>query len=221
MVKLQKIKLEFTSNTTCSFNIDMYINNPIECAIKSAGKIQNNFFTALYKFSIDTHKNIINNIHFHEVKHINNEEMTQSNMSYNFTDITEYTFEQSIYNYLSNMLLNATINNNIVSLNNLDIDYLVLHIKIGSDNYNYSSSNNEKTLECNDIHNNLDCQNNPEKTNMETIENSKSYSSKKHRKTKKKNPQSKKTLKLVTWSSMMVFMMHIFKSKIYKHKNNN
>lgn len=211
-MKYQKIKLEFTSNTTQTFNIDTCYENPVNSSIKSAGKINNEFFVANYKFTIDTLTNTINNIYFLKVVHINNngDDMSQSSISSNFSNISEDSFEQQIYNKLNNMLLNALIKNNTITLNNTDIDFLVLHIKIGTENY--SSNSNEKNLS---IEKSIENSINKDYKNI--TESKDSTSSKKPVKTKKnKIPQSKDTLKLVGWSSMVTFIMHIFKSKINK-----
>lgn len=224
MAKIQKIKLEFTSNTTQSFDFNTDNCNIIDCVVKSAGKINNDFFTAKYKFTIDAQVNSIIDIHFFEIKHINdNEEEKENNSKISINSTLEETFEQIIYNNLSNMLLNAIVNNNTITLNNLDINFLVLHIKIGSNKYNSESSTDEET-----ISNKIEELVGPmEPENNNNIQKSKSSSSKisesgKIHKTPKKSKKTKTpqdTLKLVAWSSMITFMMHIFKSKIHNKKN--
>lgn len=144
MIKCQKIKLEFTSNTsqTININTNLYSENII-CAVKAAGKIGDDFFTAKYKFNINTQISSVTDIHFFSVSNVDKNEISQLYNPIDFLNIVNNTFEQSIYSYLSDMLTSAIINNYMIILTNTNIDYLVLHIKIGSDYYNSSSTTDE------------------------------------------------------------------------------
>jgi hypothetical protein len=234
MVKCQKIKLEFTSNTsqTININTDLYSKNII-CAAKAAGKIGNDFFTAKYKFNINTQNLSITDIHFFSVSNVDKNGISQINNPIDFLNIINNTFEQAIYSYLYDMLTTAIINNSIITLTNTNIDYLVLHIKIGSDNYNSSSYTDEKSIvneisQYNDKKSNSNVPNSNVPSSNESSSNESSSnvsssnetssnesSSSRHSiiiKSKKSKRVSENTLKLVTWSSMMSVVIHILKS---------
>jgi hypothetical protein len=220
MVKYQKIKLEFTSNTSQTINIDSHSDNII-CAAKAAGKIGNDFFTAMYKFNIDTKSSSITNIHFINVTNVNN------------TNIIDNMLEQTVYTNLSAMLTLSTINGQDITLINTSIDYLVLYIKLGYDNIdnfdNFDNFDNIDNIDNIDSSSHakhkilLDTLSQPKNEKLSSDKSSFSSSSESKTshsiilKSKKNKKPSENILKLVAWSAMMSFILHIFKS--IKHKD--
>ena len=164
MVKCQTIKLEFTPNSSKSFEVCTKIyGSHIECAGKAAGKIGNDYFSAKYRFNIDARTQKICSIHFTDVTHIGKTDTPQfaCNRYYYYYDINDSdsddcysniiddSFEQQVYNALYSIFSSGTVTQSgttlslTITLTNTStstINYLVLHIKVGAHSYGNSSS---------------------------------------------------------------------------------
>ena len=222
MVKCQKINLEFTNGISQSFNVntDVY-GNHIQCAAKTAGKLGNNFFSAKYTFNINVNVPHITNIHFINVTHIDKpiiDNYNSSNSSSNFSNVVGETTEHTFYNNIYSILNTATVTISgtilTVTLNNNKIDYLVSHIKIGSNNYNSDSSTSTEKSSSKSVPKILKSSSLSKSSSSSSLSNSSSslipiptkLNNKKH-----KSVSQDKILKLVAWSAIMSFIMHIFK----------
>jgi hypothetical protein len=72
MVRCDNAKLEFTqANPTQNFNINTKVfGKTVECAVKSAGKSGDDYFSAKFKFKVQIKKNAICGVYFTDVTHI-------------------------------------------------------------------------------------------------------------------------------------------------------
>lgn len=156
-----------------------------------------------------------------------------SNSSSSYSNIIDDTFEQKVYNALHHIFstgivtqLGTTLN---ISLTNTTedtiINYLVLHIKVGAQSYGSSSSVcNENSISdaieksCGKLKpsSHKKSTSTSSTASITTSESSKSSkiskSKRSHKKYKKSVPQN--ILKLIAWSSIVSFIIYIFKSKI-------
>jgi hypothetical protein len=153
MVKSKFIKLELSPNTSKSFTINTKIyGNHIECVGKAAGKINDDYFSTKYTFNIDAKSLKIMNINFVDLKQVgecNTSEIAKSTIDNcsatcdSLKNIFENKINKILYyifssaNIIKNdITINVTLTNNA---NNSYIDYLVIHLKIGSNSYDTSS----------------------------------------------------------------------------------
>jgi len=261
MEKNQIIKMEFTSGSSNTFNIEVNnkIDSNIECGGKAAGKINNDFFSAKYKFNIDVQTLKIYDIHFINVTHIGETVIPENTSKHNnsdtssFSDITGGTFEQSVYDALHFILNNAVISKTdtefVVELTNnytMVIDFLVLHIKIGT--YDCESNlsvhdktiNNNKKLSNSSSHVSFSSAKKSSKSNKTSQSNKSNKLNKSSQssqssqlgessselselsKSSRKKPKKKSTknvLKLLSWSIVLSFVMHALKNKVKNDKN--
>ena len=167
MNKCQTVKLEFTSDSSNSFNTNTKIyGSHIECGGKAAGKIGDDCFSAKYRFNIDAYTLKICSIHFTDVLRVeksNTKSQTicgsntvcDSNNLDNSScfSIINNTFEQIVYKALYSIFSNGVVTKKsavilTIRLTNIPtINYLVLYIKIGNHSYRSSSSiYNENTI---------------------------------------------------------------------------
>lgn len=259
MVKCQTIKLEFTLNSTNSFNVNTKIyGSHIECVGKAAGTIGTDYFSAKYRFNIDAHTLKICSIHFTDVTHIGKTDIPQlacgrsyyyydinsSDSSSSYSNIIDDSFEQTVYNALYSIFSNGVVTReseislNITLTNSTTINYLVLHIKIGTHHYGSSSSvYNENSISdaisksCGNSHKKSSSSKSSSSKSTGSITSSSrtsssllftSKSSKSSKSKKSRNRQKKysmqKILKLIAWSTIISFIIYIFKKKISGNK---
>lgn len=149
MVKIKSVKMELSPQTQENFNINTKIYGiDIECSGKAGGKLGNNYFSAKYKFNIDSEILKIYNLQIYDIKQVGE--------SAEPTCEIKQEFCEEINNFLNNIFKNIVITKSEITL---DItitnysscettDYLVLHIIIGSNNFNSNTSykNTETSL---------------------------------------------------------------------------
>lgn len=247
MSKNQIIKMEFTSGSSNSFDIQLNNETNIKCGGKAAGKINDDFFSAEYKFNVDVETPKISDIHFTNITHIgktiipeNTKKNEKSDNTSSYSDIIDDTFEQSVYNILFFILNNGIVNKiekkltiEFINNNTVPVDFLVLHIKIGTHECNSSSSVHNENI--NNLNAVSQLQNN-ENINLNNEQNTSSKSAKIIIKSSKlsksnesgksdesdKNTRDKKStkniLKLLSWSIVISFVMHTLKSKVKKER---
>jgi hypothetical protein len=256
MDKNHIIKIEFTSGSSNSFNFVSNCETQIELGGKAAGKINNDFFSAKYKFNIDVPTLKISDIHFTDVTHIGetivpeNVPKTKSDLSSSYSDIVDDTFEQLVYNALYFILNNSTVSKSdknltmkLINKCTSDIEFLVLHIKTGSSSCSSSSSVHNVIPNSNANTNIISSPNAistpspdskltdnklPDNTKSSSLANSqnsplssstKSSTSSNIHKKKHGKQSTKNVLKLLAWSIIISFVMHILKTKLKKeHK---
>jgi hypothetical protein len=207
MDKNNIIKLEFSSDTSNTIFLEYNDEYIIECVGKAAGIIENNYFSTKYKFDIDILNLKICDIHFINIIHVG--ENIENNQSVQNNNNFERIVNNNLFSVFNNTQI--TVNNNKLTIQihncKTEIDFLVLHIKLGAPNYNFSSSSSSSIKQ--------QISNNNTNSEINNTSNSSNFSnSYKNTKTKK---TSKNILKLVSWSLSISFIMHILKTN---NKNN-
>ena len=215
-------KFEFTKDIKHSIHINQDI---VKCSAKTAGKIENDFFTAKLNFTINSITKNITDIKITNI-YIVDDITTKSS-----TDVIKETLEQNIFNILGGMLQNVIFDLYNVIFINTNVDFLVLYLKLNSENYLSNSSNSSNSsLKNNDNNvendnnskndNNIENDNNVENVLIEKEEINDNDISKApiiNSKIKnKKKPINPNILKLVNWAIVVSFILYIFK----KNKRN-
>jgi hypothetical protein len=248
MVKCDNAKLEFTqTNPTQNFNINTKVyGKTIECAVKSAGKSDNDYFSAKFKFKIQINKNAICSVYFTDVTHIGKSATPIKKKckyfyyydvncpdSSNSGSIIDDTFEQLVYDNFKTMILGGTVTSGYGCTVNISFtlppffDYLVMYVKIGCNEYNSSSCDNNindilhaltrtDCSGCSSSYSSSSCSSSTYSNSSKCIESSDSscviYKQKPIPTPQKKTILSR-ILKMIAWSAVITFIVYLFKKK--------
>lgn len=210
-IVLELSKKQSTSQFTHNLDIN---DNILTCNVYSSGLINDEYFIANFNFCINIHNNTINNIFFNKVlnKSDNLPDDNTENISFSNISNFENTFEQLIYDYICNIINNSTIqtvNNQLTIIFELsNIDYLVMNIQINNltvkkeiinnelSEQNLKKENTSNICPNSDLNPNLNSDSDPSSNPIS-------------------NTRDPAILKLIMWSYMLSFILHIFKDKIY------
>lgn len=230
MVRCEFAKLEFTENNRVGkFDINTKLfGQSVECAVKAAGNIDNDFFSTKLKFKVQIYKGYIDDIFFVDIsqigKKINNN--VNNNLDINNKDlIVNESFEQQVFRYLKQMIATAIVNKSGINANiSFTIPYyfnhLVVHIKIGSDDFLSSTENNKNNVDDKQIVDDKKSTSEiikPQKKSKKQSKLTNSSSSSIYIKSKPKKHIVARMLKLIAWSNVMLFVLYIFNNKRYKN----
>ena len=163
MVKCQNVNLQFNSGSTPPVTtLQLNINNKVfgyavECGVKAAGSVGNDFFSAKLRFKVEVKRKYVNGTHFTDVTHIGKTSTPINKCGKYFyyydincpdsssSDIIDDAFEQQVFMNLKSMICSGIVTNcgAITSVSFTlpsFFNYLVMHIKIGANEYETSSS---------------------------------------------------------------------------------
>ncbi len=231
MVHSKSAKLELDQTNPIQFfdiNSEKY-GCKIHCTAKASGKVGVNYFSAKFKFVVNTKKiPRITDIHVNDVTHIGKSNVpfkkcgkyhyyyeincSDSSSESSSSSVIDDEFELQVYDAIKTMLINASVVKvgyyaRVTLTLPSDFDSMCIKIRFGTDKYTHSGSS------CNDCSLSAAPCSSSSSSSCSKSSSSSCSSSSSSSSSSRCNSFMQKIIKLIAWSAVISFIVYVLKNK--------